>query len=191
MPPGYEFFGYTRVEFWDRDDQQLLAHLSIDEKFPDVEHGYMSTYSVAYDTTEDGDQFEFLHGFKSVPFEETRDIAMQLEEFLKENLPRKRRTITGEVHSDATFFEACKAIDEIRADAKLETYIFKNGGFRSQLRFKTADGRQGDIYMSAGRLRLSFDGNPTMRVGLIENVGESLKIALREVLGNPPPEPGK
>ncbi len=163
FPRGYpEFAEYSLLVFRDREARELLASIEIMDAEPALRDGFLQTYDASYGELADGSQFEFISNHKAIAIDPDADLAPQLVQFLQENLERKRRYLAGDVHRSTAFYQACLGIEEISDELGLSARVFKKGNVRSQLTFTTEDGRTGDLYVSAGKLRVEFDNQSSI-----------------------------
>lgn len=185
FPRGYpEYAEHSLLVFRDHEGQELLANIEIMDSEPELKNGYLQTYDAAYATTADGCQFEFISNYRYFAIDPDTDLGLQLFRFLQANVERKRRTLVGEVHRSNVFYQACLGIEEISGELGLRTKIFKKGNARSQLTFTTEDGRTGDIYMSAGRLRFAFDDLESSVIDYMDeaSIRETVQMVVHGVL---------
>jgi hypothetical protein len=155
-PIGSGFLEYTLIEFRNDKGEELRAVIEIPDDSPELKDGSLRTYDIAYEFTADGSQFEIFSNFASRDFDAGKDLGEQLVDFLNENIEKTRRISTGLVHRNKTFYRACIAVDELRDELGLQTETSMKGHTRSELSVTDGNGRQCQLYMSAGRLQFKL-----------------------------------
>lgn len=185
-PIGPGFLDCSLIEFRDRNGDELSAYIEISDEEPELKDGSLRSFDVNYELLSDGSQFELFELKASSAFDQDGDLGEQVARFLEANMHRKRRQLTGDVHRDKVFYQACLAVDELRSELGLSTRTFKKGHVRSQLSFATEDGRNGELYMSAGRLRFEFDGQEkrTLDYPDAAAIKSTVSEAIRQAIGS-------